>query len=252
MKRKGKLFMTELQTKIMHNEAGERLYNRDFSTYIAGEKWRDVTGYEGIYQISDLARVRTLNHYDRGGRWRKGKILGQRERNDKYWDILLHDPVTGNGKRFLIHRLVALEYIEHDPEYDVVDHISNERKDCRLKNVHWVDTLGNNQDPLRLQRIEQSRLKHKNKVLICAKKDCLVKMPTIQSVADAIGVTYSRVTAAIATGEPCHRWKIGYSTDEKMQKYINDTWMQSGTEVKLWADAEHMEQIGTRKVLETA
>lgn len=39
------------------------------------EIWKDVPGYEGVYQFSNLDRLRTVDHYDAANRFFKGKIL---------------------------------------------------------------------------------------------------------------------------------------------------------------------------------
>lgn len=105
------------------------------------EIWKDIKGYEGSYQVSNLGRVKSLNRYVKRGSgvlFVTGKILSGRRRSKKqkmqYLCVLL------NGKNFNIHQLVAMAFLNHTPcgHKLVVDHINDDKLDNRVENLQIV------------------------------------------------------------------------------------------------------------------
>jgi len=86
------------------------------------ENWKDVPGYEGYYQVSDLGRVRSLDRCV-GNRTYEGKNLTPVNTSKGYFRIKL----GRKGSSFLIHRLVMLAFkpINH---YKEVNHINGIKK----------------------------------------------------------------------------------------------------------------------------
>ena len=72
------------------------------------EIWKDIEGYEGLYQVSNFGNVKSLN-YKRSGR---EKILKPSKDNDGYLHVNLCK--NNNQKGFTIHRLVAKTFIIFD------------------------------------------------------------------------------------------------------------------------------------------
>lgn len=108
------------------------------------ESWVDIRGYEGLYQVSNLGRVRSL---DRGmyvrqdrykkPRWvnRKGKILkNYTDGTDRYMVILY---ILGVPKTHATHRLVAEHFIPNPDNHRVVNHINHDHHDNRATNLEW-------------------------------------------------------------------------------------------------------------------
>ena len=97
------------------------------------EIWKDIFGYEGLYQISNLGRVKSLNYM----RTRKERILKQQKDKGGY---LLAD-LTKDNKRthFLIHRLVALHFIPND---DLFKTEINHKDECKTNNIVFVNDDG--------------------------------------------------------------------------------------------------------------
>ncbi len=111
------------------------------------ENWKDIPEYEGLYQVSDLGRVRSLDKVviqkDGIARKMKGKILKSRQevtQNRHYVDLYNNK----KRKRFYVHSLVVLAFIGERPEgYDIC-HISGDNQDNRLANLRY-DTKSQNQ-----------------------------------------------------------------------------------------------------------
>lgn len=116
------------------------------------EIWKDVKGYETLYQVSNLGRVRSLTRVT-CGRYRqtyKGRMLKPILKSIGYYVVSLHR--NGLCKQSFIHRLVADAFCEKPNGCDVVDHINTDTKDNRYSNLRWTTTEGNLKNPISLKR----------------------------------------------------------------------------------------------------
>ena len=106
------------------------------------EEWRDIKGFEGYYQISNLGRVRSLDReiyhpYNKTISHYKGSIMRFSIRRKGYLGICL---TKGNKqKSFLIHRLVAQAFIPNPMNYDQINHIDENKANNRVDNLEWCD-----------------------------------------------------------------------------------------------------------------
>lgn len=95
------------------------------------EEWKDIKGLESIYQISNYGRVKSLGN----SKNRKEKILKLQIDKNGYLHIALHK--NGKTKNYLIHRLVAQEFIPNPYNYQEVNHIDEDRKNNDALNLEW-------------------------------------------------------------------------------------------------------------------
>jgi hypothetical protein len=103
------------------------------------ENWKDIKGYEGLYQVSDQGNVRSLH-------WRGGnsiRNLVPKRHNRGYLKIELAK--YGRAKTFLIHRLVAEAFVPkpNTSEDMVVNHIDEDKCNNAASNLEWCDQLQN-------------------------------------------------------------------------------------------------------------
>lgn len=104
------------------------------------EIWRDIKDYEGLYQVSNLGRVRSVDRYCVGKgnckRFCKGKILKPATHTNGYLIVNLCKNIK--TKSYLVHRLVAEAFKPNLHNYPTVDHINRNKTDNRLENLRWA------------------------------------------------------------------------------------------------------------------
>ena len=96
------------------------MLNNFTETELANERWKDIDGYDGAYQVSDLGRVRS----HKSGEW---KVM--RPRKDRFGYLSIGLRKDGKQKCFYVHRLVANAFITNDDETKTVINHKNECKD---------------------------------------------------------------------------------------------------------------------------
>lgn len=115
------------------------------------EKWRDIPGYEGIYQASSLGRVRSLDrvieHPHTGSTRLRGKVLIQAPNGRGYLKVTLsRDNVKAQRTA---HRLVLEAFVGPAPDGMECNHRNGNKTDNRLSNLHWVTASENSRHALR-------------------------------------------------------------------------------------------------------
>jgi hypothetical protein len=96
------------------------------------EIFKNVKDYEGLYQISNLGRVKSFVKW----RGQPERILKGRPDKKGYLNVILYK--NKKSKNFRIHKLVALNFLKHGPYNLVVDHINNIKTDNRLNNLQLI------------------------------------------------------------------------------------------------------------------
>lgn len=102
------------------------------------EIWKDIEGYEGSYQVSNLGRVKSLARQC-GTCCRKEKILVISKTVDGYSRVRLQD--GGKDKTARVHRLVAKAFLPNPLNKDTVNHIDGNKLNNEVSNLEWADRV---------------------------------------------------------------------------------------------------------------
>ena len=121
------------------------------------EEWRDIKGYEDLYQVSNLGRVKSLK--DNKGNYRE-KILSNSTTTQGY--LFVHLYKNGKVKLFTVHRLVAMHFIENSNNYKEVNHKDEDKFNNRVDNLEWCTRKYNQNYGTRTQRASEKMKGSKN------------------------------------------------------------------------------------------
>lgn len=102
--------------------------------------YKAIKGYEGIYEVNEFGKVRSVDRtveYKNGStRKRKGKELKLKMDKGGYFVIGLNK--NGIRKMWSVHRLVAEAFLPNPNNFPQVHHKNHDRKDNRIQNLMWV------------------------------------------------------------------------------------------------------------------
>ncbi|MCM6931239.1 NUMOD4 motif-containing HNH endonuclease [Enterococcus italicus] len=118
------------------------------------EIWKDISGYEGLYQVSNFGRVKSLaRKVPRSG----GKLHSVKETmktpSKRKGYLLVNLSKLGIKKRVSIHRLVALAFIDNPSDKPEVNHIDENKENNYVHNLEWVTAKENSNHGTRNERI---------------------------------------------------------------------------------------------------
>lgn len=134
-----------MENKVLFNAEGKALsiadvmpcFNRSLED-IKGEKWIDITGYDGIYQISNFGRVKSIGRYvnsSKGNqRWVKEKILKIHIPKDGH-ELNVKLSRENVSKTHLVNTLVADAFLRDRKENEVICQIDKNVLNCKLSNL---------------------------------------------------------------------------------------------------------------------
>lgn len=105
------------------------------------EVWVDVTGYEGLYQVSNLGRVKSFGATSRQGWQLKERILKQTVEPKGYAKVGIRK--DGKLKTVRVHRLVAEAFIPNPYEFPEVNHKDENKANNRVENLEWCSSKYN-------------------------------------------------------------------------------------------------------------
>lgn len=105
---------------------------------MAHETWRDVVGYEGYYQVSNLGRVRSVERRVVRGNHTQlvhEKILNQKNNSSGYLRVNLSR--NNHVQQMFVHRIVAMAFVDNPASLPVIDHINGNKHDNSSSNLRW-------------------------------------------------------------------------------------------------------------------
>lgn len=123
------------------------------------EIWKDIIGYEGYYQVSNLGNIKSL---DRDIQYSDGKVV-------HYYGKEIHGFIKNSGyitvdlyknnkrKKFSVHRLVAEAFVENPLNKFEVNHINENKLDNRAENLEWCTSSENKLSGTVIKRANETR-----------------------------------------------------------------------------------------------
>lgn len=149
------------------------------------ENWKDIPSYEGLYQVSNLGRVKSLNYNHTG----KEKILTLKTSKNGYLQIGLSK--NGKQKFFLIHRLVAIAFIPNPDNLPQVNHKDECRYNNCVDNLEWCDSKYNCNYGTRNKKLSEIN----KKTIYCIELD--TEFDSITEASEKIGCDRSNISKCL-------------------------------------------------------
>lgn len=126
--------------KVVDDEPiDQTLKNRIYLNYrYLNEEWRDIINYEGLYQVSNYGRIKSLSN----GSDRTERIKSLSTQTGGYHMVTLSK--NRKAKNCLVHRLVAEAFLQNTNNYKIVNHIDHNRQNNCIFNLEWTTSKENN------------------------------------------------------------------------------------------------------------
>lgn len=154
-------------------------------------QWKPISGYEGIYMISDQGQVKSLKRETETKRGVKRvvyeKILSPKDTGGYQFVALNKD---GKRKDFYIHRLVASVFLDNPNNYNIVNHKDGNPKNNNLDNLEWSNHRQNVIHAYEIGLNSNKGGSHKNAVSIID-KELMKEFSTIKEWAEGRNIAYS-------------------------------------------------------------
>ena len=174
------------------------------------EIWKDIESFEGLYQVSNFGRVRSVDHYvtqpnphNRKPQQvlRPGKLLTFSIGSSGYYQAPLS---KGNRKykTMMIHRIVAKTFVPNPDNLEIVNHKDENKLNNRADNLEWCTTKYNTHYGKNAKRIEVQQLDMDGNLI--------QEFSSARDAAKALDSVHRRITEACRKGIPFKgfRWKF--------------------------------------------
>jgi hypothetical protein len=122
------------------------------------ETWKPIPGYEGVYEVSDLGRVRSMPRRLSDGRMWKGRVLRPTPQPSGHLHVTLS--LAGEPSNVLVHRLVLAAFIGPCPVRMEGCHADGDPSNNRLANLRWDTKPANAEDSIAHGTHHQARKTH--------------------------------------------------------------------------------------------
>lgn len=162
------------------------------------EIWKDIPNYEGLYHVSNMGRIKCLTHIVnfKTSQRRLEHIHKPSLLKNGYCAIILSQ--NAKTEHFLIHRLVAISFLQNDNKFLYVNHKNSNRQDNRVENLEWCTQKQNVQHGIKYgffkttwnENNYKAKLKNIDIPII---KECLNNGISYRKLANQYGVAISTI-----------------------------------------------------------
>ena len=200
---------------------------------IVHEEWKDIViekngvlyDYTGLYQVSNLGRIKSFRGKDKSD----GKILRVKPGKSGYVSVTFYKDY--DKQVFKVHRLVATAFIPNPENKPEVNHIDENKENNSVMNLEWVTTQENNSRGTKMQRqadkIRGRKLDEELKARMgkshMKKIICIETGEVFDSIKAASGKYPSPSSCLKGRNKTCGRHPI---TGEKLHSMYYDEWLE--------------------------
>lgn len=170
------------------------------------EEWRPVKGYEGLYEVSNMGRVKSLHRS-------QSIIMKQHMNHNGYMFLGLRKDGTRSTK--LVHRLVATAFIRNPNNYKIVNHKDGNKNNNIVDNLEWCTSSYNSKHAYRIGLMNVDAQK---KHVILYKR--YGEYESITEAAEDLGVAQSTLSIAIRKNRTIHSFIGVVGKDPRIRRSI--------------------------------
>lgn len=192
------------------------------------ETWKDIAGYEGIYQVSNYGNVRSLS---RTVCYKTGKVVKYKEKPRKLVSnpdgYLIVRLIGVDGKppvNAKVHRLVAKAFIPNPNDYNQVNHKDEDKKNNHVDNLEWCDRLYNCNFGTRNAKIAE----YCSKPVAISNDSRTIVFPSRMSAGEFLGVSSCTIRYAINKSGKCNGYKVRNASKEEYAAFKSTTYICCG------------------------
>jgi len=169
------------------------------------EVWKDIKGYEGLYQVSNLGRVKSLprnitHSYNTIDNYHKqsyqGRFLTPNKKENGYLEFSLYK--NKQRKHKYGHRLVAEAFIPNSNNYPQVNHIDEDKENNYVNNLEWCTVSYNNTYGTRMiRKVKNTDYTKNSKKIIGEKSRTKIVFYSVSFASKFIHVEVSQISAVL-------------------------------------------------------
>lgn len=187
------------------------------------EIWKDIKGYEGLYQCSTYGNIRSLDRYvyESSGKrqFRKGQLIIPRKNKNGYLQFALNK--NSKRKMVYIHLIVAETFIENTNKNDTVNHKDGNKLNNNIENLEWCSYSENNLHAYKElnRRVVNEGASPKPVYVIDTINKSLEYYKSITETSNAIKLSHTQINRYIHSNK---KWKGRYILLTDNEKGVED------------------------------